>query len=334
MVYECIPCKSSVEWKRGLLKSFLVHVKFCTKLFSGVELEYSQKVDAPEPQTTTSTTIQPSNITSVLSSTRPSIPLTVTSTSSSTQASNLRTKITYSESHIPHKKRKIVDINFPASTTVNVTGPSNLNSLLDILTSDEKVAKRRKEMSERVATPTEMKQSQSYSEETVVKDSDINRAVEPVKDVGSIPETVRDITNTDLHKIPSVVLDIAESDNRNGQNTRNERDENPFEQRMNVDVVVRTIPEDGNTFAATNSELSSRNGRHSPKIDPLGRVHKNKEFLRRFLKDDGVRTLIKTKLDEIHRSPVYQSVLKGQPYIPASIEGSLAQNNNKACSVV
>ena len=316
-----------------MLKSFLVHVKFYTKLFSGVEIEYSQKVDAPEPQTSTSTTLQPSNITSVLSSTRPSIPLTVTSTSSSTQASNLRTKITYSESHIPHKKRKIVDINFPASTAVIVTGPSNLNSLLDILTSDEKVAKRRKEMSEHVATPTEMKKSQSYSEETVVKDSDINRAVEPVKDVGIITETVRDITNTDVHKIPSVVLDIAESDNRNGQNTRNEREETPFEQRMNVDVVVRTIPEDSNTFAATNSELS-RNGRHSPKIDPLGRVHKNKEFLRRFLKDDGVRTLIKTKLDEIHRSPVYQSVLKGQPYIPASIEGSLAQNNNKACSVV
>ena len=259
------------------------------------------------------------------------------------------TKITYSESHIPHKKRKIVDINFPASTTVNVTGPSNLNSLL------EKVAKRRKEeVSESVATPTtltEMKTSQSYSEDTVVKDSDMNRAAESVKkDVGNIPETVvREITkNSDVHKIPSVVLDMADSDNnRNGQNTRNEREENPFEQRMNVDVVVRTIPQEdihSNTFAATNGELS-RNGRHSPpKIDPLGRVPKNKEFLQRFLKDNGVRTLIKSKLDEIHRTPVvYPSVLQGQPYIPvsigqpyipASIEGSLAQNNNKACSVV
>ena len=298
-----------------------------------MELEYAQKVEAPEPQTTTATTTKPSTITSILSSTCPNIPLTATSTPSSTQASNLRTKITYSESHIPHKKRKIVDINFPASTTVNATGPSNLNSLLDILSSDEKLAKRRKEMSESVATPTEMKKSQSYSERTLIKDSDINRVVEPVKDVGNIPETVKEITNTNVNKMPTVILDMADSDNSKGKNAVNEREETPFEQRMNVDVVVRTIPEDSHNFTTTDGQ-QPQNGRQSSKIDHLGRVHKNKEFLQRFLKDNGVRTLIKSKLDELHRTPVYQSVLNGQPYIPASIEGSLAQTNSKACSVV
>ena len=127
--------------------------------------------------------------------------------------------------------------------------------------------------------------------------------------------------------------ETADRDNITQINGRNEREENCYERQMNVDVLVRTIPKDNNAFATTNPEHSSHD-QHSSRIESLGRVPKNKEFLRRFLKDDGVRTLIKSKLDEIHRSPAYQSVLKGQSYIPNSIEGSLAQNNNKTCSVV
>ena len=228
-----------------------------------------------------------------------------------------------------------MDIHFPAPTAVNVTPSSNINSLLQILHSDERIAKRRKVMNE---NQTEIKTSH-VQQESLTKD-----VAGTVKESENIPKTVTKAATdaANLQKIPTVVFESSETENNSTSDChRPEMMDNVPEQReMNVDVVVRAIPSENET-----SPMASDGAHHStgqyPRIDSLGRVdsmgrvHKNKEFLKRFLKDNGVRTLIKTKLDEIHRSPVYQSVLQGQPYITGNIEGpSLGQSTNKTCSVV
>ena len=230
-----------------------------------------------------------------------------------------------------------MDIHFPAPTAVNVTPSSNLNSLLQILNSDEQIAQRRKMMNE---NQTEMK-TIDVQQESLTKD-----VAGTVKESENIPKTVTEAATdaANLQKIPTVVFETSDMENRSNSTNDCHRlemmDNVPEQREMNVDVVVRTNPSENETLP-----MASYGAYHStgqcPRIDSLGRVdsmgrvHKNKEFLKRFLKDNGVRTLIKTKLDEIHRSPVYQTVLKGQPYITGNIEGpSLGQSTNKTCSVI
>ena len=225
-----------------------------------------------------------------------------------------------------------MDIDFPASTTVNMTQNSNLNSILEILNSDERAAKRRKEMKDKEPDKIGIEVPKEHNQNCPEREIESN-FTESVKEAGNIPKTVSEVAaDVNAQKIPTAVFEKSDDNVKGGYNTM--AGEQVPEQQMNVDVVVRTIPNGNDVFSMTSNEVH-HSTRQYPRIDTMGsRVHKNKEFLKRFLKDNGVRTLIKTKLDEIHRSPVYQSVLKGQSYIPTNIEGSLGQNNNATCSVV